>query len=55
MREALAVDGLFPEDGGKTALRALASFDASLKAGRIDLAKTYTNQFALKAKAKFKA
>ncbi len=55
VREALAVDGLFPEDGGKTALRALASFDASLKADRIDLAKTYTNQFALKAKAKFKA
>jgi len=55
VREALAVDGLFPDDGGKTALRALASFDTTLKADKIDLAKTYTNQFALKAKARFKA
>jgi len=55
VREALAVDGLFPDDGGKTALRALTSFDATLKADRIDLARTYTNQFAHRAKARFKA
>lgn len=55
VRETLAVDGLFPEEGGKIALRALASFDAALKAEKIDLGKTYTNQFALRAKARFKA
>lgn len=55
VREAIALDGVFPEDGGATALRALASFDATLKADKIDLAKTYTNQFALRAKARFKA
>ncbi len=55
VREAIALDGVFPEDGGATALRALASFDATLKADRIDLAKTWTNQFALRAKARFKA
>ena len=55
VREALALDGLFPEDGGKTALRALASFDNTLKADKIDLAKTWTNQFAARAKARFKA
>jgi NitT/TauT family transport system substrate-binding protein len=55
VRESIALDGIFPEDGGKTALRALASFDATLKADKIDLAKTWTNQFAARAKARFKA
>ncbi|MCZ8293152.1 MAG: ABC transporter substrate-binding protein [Hylemonella sp.] len=55
VRESIALDGVFPEEGGKTALRALASFDATLKADRIDLSKTWTNQFAARAKARFKA
>lgn len=55
VREAIALDGVIPEEGGKTALRALASFDNTLKADKIDLAKTYTNQFAARAKARFKA
>lgn len=55
VREAIAVDGLIPEDGARTALKALASFDASIKADKIDLSKTYTNEFARRAKDKFKA
>jgi NitT/TauT family transport system substrate-binding protein len=55
VRESIALDGLFPEDGGRTALRALRSFDATLKADKIDLSKTFTNQFALRAKDRFKA
>ena len=55
VREAIAVDGLIPEEGTKTALRALASFDPAIKPERIELAKTYTNEFARKAKARFKA
>lgn len=55
VREALAIDGMFPEEGGRTALRALASFDSTLKVDRIDLSKTWTNQFAARAKARFKA
>lgn len=55
IRESIAVDGLFPEEGSRTALRALASVDAAFGAGRIDLARTYTNQFASLAKARFKA
>jgi NitT/TauT family transport system substrate-binding protein len=55
VRESLALDGLFPEEGGKTALRALSSFDSTLKIDKIDLAKTFTNEFALKAKARFMA
>ncbi|GAB3492555.1 ABC transporter substrate-binding protein [Curvibacter fontanus] len=55
VRESIALDGVFPEEGGKTALRALASFDSTLKADKIDLAKTWTNQFADRSKARFKA
>jgi NitT/TauT family transport system substrate-binding protein len=55
VREAIALDGMFPEEGGKTALRALSSFNSKIKAERIDLAKTFTNQFAAHAKARFKA
>jgi NitT/TauT family transport system substrate-binding protein len=55
VREAIALDGVFPDGGAATALRALSSFDATLKADRIDLGKTYTNLFALRAKARFKA
>jgi NitT/TauT family transport system substrate-binding protein len=55
VRESIALDGLFPEDGGKTALRALSSFDATLKSDKIDLTKTFTNRFARVAKDRFKA
>ena len=55
IREALSTDGLLPEDGAKTALRALAGFDPAIQAARIDLGKTYTNQFARRAKDKFRA
>ncbi len=55
VHEAIAIDGLIPEDGTKTALRALLSFEPELKADKIALARTYTNEFARKAKEKFKA
>jgi NitT/TauT family transport system substrate-binding protein len=55
VREAIALDGMMPEDGPKTALKALASFEPSVKPDRIDLSKTYTNEFARRAKEKFKA
>jgi NitT/TauT family transport system substrate-binding protein len=55
VRDAIALDGLIPDEGAKTALKALASFDPSIKADKIDLGKTYTNEFARRAKDKFKA
>lgn len=55
VREAIAIDGLIPEDGTRTALKALASFDAAIKPDRIELGRTFTNEFARKAKDKFKA
>jgi len=54
MREVISTDGLIPEDGPRTALRVLARFDPVIKADKIDLAKTYTNEFARKAKERFK-
>ncbi len=55
VHEAIALDGLIPEEGVKTALRALASFEPAVKADKIALGRTYTNEFARKAKEKFKA
>jgi len=55
VREAISLDGLMPEDGPRTTLRALSDFDPSLKADRIELGKTFTNEFARRAKEKYKA
>nr|WP_315227456.1 ABC transporter substrate-binding protein [uncultured Albidiferax sp.] len=54
-RETISPDGLLPEGGPQTALAALGSFDPLVKAARIDLAKTYTNDFARRAKERFRA
>lgn len=55
VRESISLDGIIPEEGARTALRALASFDASIRPAKIDLAKTYTNEFSRRAKERFKA
>ena len=55
VRESISIDGVVPSDGPPTALKSIVSFDNTVKADRIDLAKTFTNEFALKAKQKFKA
>ncbi len=55
VREVLAIDGLVQEDGPRTALKALSSYDSSVTADKIALAKTYTNEYARRAKYKFKA
>lgn len=54
VRESISPDGIIPDDGARTALKALASFDASIKPDKIDIAKTYTNEFAKRAKERFK-
>ncbi len=54
-REAISPDGMIPDEGPRTALKALAGFDSSIKADRIDLSRTYTNAFAKAAKERFKA
>ena len=50
---ALSPDGMIPEQGPATALRALASVDQSLKDAKLDLAAVYTNEFVKKANAKY--
>ena len=54
VREAISPDGLMPDAGPKTALRTLQAFEPDLAGRNIDLAKTYTNEFAKKANAKYK-
>ena len=55
VHEAIALDGMFPEEGAKTALRVIARFEPTVVADRIALARTFTNEFARRAKAKFSA
>jgi NitT/TauT family transport system substrate-binding protein len=50
---ALSPDGMIPEQGPATALRALASVDESLKTAKLDLGAVYTNEFVKKANAKY--
>jgi len=49
---ALSPDGLFPAEGAATALRALQSVDEAMKTAQVDLAATWTNEFAKRAGAK---
>jgi NitT/TauT family transport system substrate-binding protein len=55
VREAVSPDGIITDEGARTAVRTLASFDPAIKVDKIDLALTYTNTFARKAKDRFKA
>ena len=55
VRETISPDGLMPEEGPRNAVRVLASVDQTIRAANIDLAKTYTNQFASKARERFSA
>ncbi|MBA4265974.1 MAG: ABC transporter substrate-binding protein [Comamonadaceae bacterium] len=54
-REAWTPDGMMPVTGPETAASMLAKFDNSGGVQRVDLARTFTNEFARKAKARFKA
>ena len=54
MRESFSVDGMVTLDSVRLAMRALAGFDASIKTAQISLPATFTNDFAQRAKDKFK-
>lgn len=54
VREAISPDGVFSDAGAKATLAALAAFDPRVKLTEIDLTRTYTNDFARKANAKYK-
>jgi len=50
---ALSADGLIPDKGPETALRALASVDPEIAKATLDLKAVYTNDFAKAANAKY--
>jgi len=54
LRMSISTDGLIPDEGSRNTARVLASFDAALRLDKIDLAKTYTNEFVKKSKERFK-
>jgi NitT/TauT family transport system substrate-binding protein len=54
-KSALSPDGMFPEKGAATALRALASVEPAIASANLDLAAVYTNDFVKRAVAKYKA
>jgi NitT/TauT family transport system substrate-binding protein len=52
-RGALSPDGMIPDKGPETALRALASADPEIAKAQLDLKAVYTNDFARRANAKY--
>jgi NitT/TauT family transport system substrate-binding protein len=52
-RGALSPDGMIPEAGSATALRALASIDEAMGKAKLDLKANYTNEFVKRANAKY--
>lgn len=55
LRETISPDGLFAADGARTMMRALAEFDPALRADRVDPARSFTNDFARRAKDRYNA
>lgn len=55
VREAISPDGMMPDDAPRHVARVLAGFDPSIRPEKLDLSKTFTNEFAKKAKGRFKA
>lgn len=54
VKDAVSPDGLIPDAGAKTTLKAMASFNPKVRPDEIDLARTYTNEFTRKALAKLR-
>jgi NitT/TauT family transport system substrate-binding protein len=52
--EGFSPDGLFSADGAKNVFNVLNSFEPTVQAAKIDLAKTYDNSFAQRALKKYK-
>jgi NitT/TauT family transport system substrate-binding protein len=53
VRESISPDGLMPVEGPATVLKALTTFDSSVKADRIELIRSYSNEYAKKVKDPF--
>ena len=55
VREAISPDGMMSDYAPRHVARVLAGFDPSIRLEKIELSKTFTNEFAKKAKDRFKA
>ncbi len=53
VRETYSTNGLMPDEGAATALRVLSRVHPELVDARVDLARTFTNDFVRKARLKF--
>ncbi|SAI65621.1 ABC transporter substrate-binding protein [Bordetella ansorpii] len=51
-KEGISPDGSFPDDGAQTALKALLSY-VQMDESKIDLSKTFTNEFVKRANQKY--
>lgn len=54
VREGFSVDGFLPPEAAQVALKTMGRLDHDVRPERIDLAQTYTNDFVLRAKLKYK-
>ena len=54
-RESISLDGMMPTDAPQTALRGLLNLNPSLRVDAAAVGRSYTNEFARKAKDRFKA
>lgn len=54
-REGFAVDGLMSAEAAETALAIRGSLEPAMRLARVDVARTYTNEFAQRAKQRFRA
>ena len=53
LRDSICPDGLMPDDGPQVSLAAVRGLDGSFELKNIDLQKSFTNRFALRAKERF--
>src|SRR5262249_47211259 len=54
VKKSYSRDGVIAKEGAEAMLEALRRFDLEVKVATIDLARTYTNEFAQKANAKYR-
>lgn len=54
LRPTYSRDGVFPEGGGERVLAAVSTYDAEVRAAKIDVLKTYDNRFAVEAAKRLK-
>jgi len=54
VKDAISTDGLIPDAGARNTHRAMASFIPKIQSARIELPRTYTNEFVRKALAKYR-